>query len=74
MFDVYVDDDCLQAIVFWGSSCFAVRRSDCPVFLSGTFSLFSPFGMSNTMRVRRSMVRMRLQLMRNRVKRKIRME
>ena len=37
MYNVYVDDNCLQAIVFWGSSCFAVRRSDCPVFLSGTF-------------------------------------
>ena len=53
-----VDDDCLQAIVFWGSSCFAVRRSDCPVFLSGTFCLFSSLQMSNMVR----MMRVRLEI------------
>ena len=34
---IFVYDDCLQAIVFLGGLCIAVRCSDCPVFLSGTF-------------------------------------
>ena len=60
MYNVYVDDDCLQAIVFWGSSCFAVRRSDCPVFLSDTSCLFSSLQMSNMVR----MMRVRLEIKR----------